>query len=105
MSLNIFENLFLNLPTNLVNFNSSLNISEERPRLNPSCPPILDDGTFSARYSFSWKYLISESSPRFCPPGRVVISVPLPPSRRGNQKSSSILICFLSSLISPVEAS
>ncbi len=30
-------------------------------------------------------YSTSVSSPRFCPPSRVEISVPLPPSRRGSQ--------------------
>ena len=47
---------------------------------------------------------MSSSSPRFCPPGSVEISVPLPPSLLGNQKSSSIDMNFLSSLISPVSA-
>ena len=47
---------------------------------------------------------IKNRNGRVYPPGSVEISVPLPPSRRGNQKSSSIDICLRSSLISPVFA-
>ena len=98
-------NLLRNLPTNLLNISSSLRISDDLPKLNPLSAPILDSGTLSERYNFFWKYSISVSSPKFCPPGNVDISVPLPPSLLGNQKSSSIDRNFLSSLISPVLAS
>ena len=105
MSLNIAENLFLKRATNLLNLTSSRRISDERPRLNPPSPSILEGGTFNERNSFFLKYSISVISPRFCPPGRVEISVPLPPSLRGNQKSSSIAMNFLSSRTSPVDES
>ena len=67
--------------------------------------PRREGGTLRDLYSFFLKYSISVISPRFCPPGRVEISVPLPPSRLGSQKSSSIAMYFLSSRISPVFAS
>jgi len=40
--LNRFPNLFLSLPTNFANFNSSLNISDDLPKLNPPSLAILD---------------------------------------------------------------
>ena len=99
------ENLFLSLLTNLENFSSSLVISVVLPRENPCEGSSLEIGTPRALYSFFSKYLTSSISPRFCPPGSVVISVPLEPSRLGNQKSSSIERCLRSSLISPVDES
>ena len=97
-------NFLRSLTINFWNLTSSLVISALRPMLNEDSDSNLDSGTLSERYNFFWKYFTSSSSPRFYPPGRVVISVPLPPSRLGNQKSSSIDMNFLSSLISPVSA-
>ena len=92
--------------TNLENLTSSRVISPTRPKENPDWfGSSLDTGTLSDLYSFFSKYLTSSSSPRFWPPGSVVISVPFPPSRRGNQKSSIIERCLRSSRTSPVCAS
>ena len=52
ISLNIFANLFLKRPTNFANLSSSLNISDERPKLNPPSAAILDSGIPNARYNF-----------------------------------------------------
>ena len=103
-SLNKSENFLRSLAINFWNFTSSRVISADLPTLNELSDSRRDSGTFNARLSFYWKYLTSSSSPRFCPPGSVEISVPLPPSLLGNQKSSSIDMNFLSSLISPVSA-
>ena len=90
MSLKISVNFFLNLCTNLVNFNSSLVISVDLPKLNPVEDSNLLTGTFKERYNFALKYSKSATSPKFWPPGNVSIVVPLPPSLLGNQKSSNI---------------
>ena len=45
----MYENLLLKRETNLLNFTSSLKISEDRPRLNPPSPPIRVTGTFKER--------------------------------------------------------
>ena len=103
--LNISENLFLSLSINLANFSSSLVTSDTRPSAKPWFGSSRETGTLNALYSFLSKYLTSSSSPKFCPPGNVVISVPLPPSLRGNQKSSIIDMNLRSSRTSPVAAS
>ena len=103
---NTSENLERRRSTNLLNFNSSRVTSATRPIENPEFSGFnLETGTFNALYSFFSKYLTSSNSPRFCPPGSVVISVPLPPSLRGNQKSSIIDMNLRSSRTSPVLAS
>ena len=79
----ICENLVLSLSMYLLKLTSSLVISADLPILKPLSACILVMGTLSAVYTFLSKYSTSSIWPRFCPPGRVLISVPLPPSRRG----------------------
>ena len=70
---------------NRVNLTSSREISSARPSIKPESCSKREGGTLSALYNFVLKYSTSANSPKFSPPGNVVISVPLPPSLRGSQ--------------------
>src|SRR6056300_1888064 len=100
MIVKIVEKRDLILRINFVNFSSSRVISDERPKVAIVSGSSLVIGTLRALYNFLWKYCIFSSDVNACeaPPTNVSTSVERSPPRRGNQKSSVIVIILRASV-------